>query len=210
MCNDENGGEGLQGGSMRKLGYFILLVSGIGLLAGCAGGGAKPPAWTYKSTYYKDGYIYAVGVANASPNIAMSRTKVEAEARAKLAEVIKTYVSAMTKRFMEEAPEFFGEETGGYSSEYTMRVIRTVAEATLKGSEIVEYWPPDPKPGKPYYALARVPKEEGLDKNWKEGMLKTLILKAKTDEALREMDKFLKEKSQSEMDAILRGGTMTE
>ncbi len=177
---------------MRKL---LIPLTAIIILA-CAGGGKeKMPDWVKRGPGAFPGdegkYIYGVGVADWAGSVAMTYEKANHRARVELARAIKTYVAAMVKDFMESYPEYFTDEAKVHTSEYTMKISKEISEATLRGAVIIDHWPDEPKPGKPLYALARVEKGGGVDE-WIKKHIQGLILKAKAEAALEELDKELK------------------
>ena len=177
---------------MRRILYVVMGMS-IGLIIACATA-PKRPAWVYKggAAFPSDEgvYIYGVGVSSKSPNLAAMRERAEHRARLQIARSIKTYVAALLKDFMTDYPDYFNPDAAG-SEEYLERVSKEVVEATLYGVQIVDHWT-DPKDGT-LYALARARKDE-VDNIFKERlrMIKGLLLKEKTEEALKQLDEELK------------------
>jgi hypothetical protein len=169
---------------------WLYLIFVVILVVSCA----HAPKWITKGSgaFPKENkiYFYGVGVSVLSRNPAMEREKAEHRARVEIARIIKTYVTGLTKDFMEEYPDFFETEAWG-SEEYTSRVSKEVVDATLHGCEIIDHYLD--KKTNSFYALARMPKDT-VDSSIKERMrmMKGLLLKAKVNEALKELDRELK------------------
>ena len=174
----------------RKWLGLLGLVVVTSLLIGC--GGTKDPAWILKGAAAFPGdegkYIYGVGVSVKSRNPAMMREKGDHRARVEIARTIKTYIAVLTKDFMEEWPDYFDPDASG-SEEYTMRLSKEVSEATLHGCQIYDRY--QGKDGT-FYSLARLDKD-WVDNEYKAKLraMKGMLLRAKTEQAIRQLDKEL-------------------
>ncbi|MCX5859053.1 MAG: hypothetical protein NT056_04050 [Proteobacteria bacterium] len=171
-------------------------------LAGCAGGPAKPD-WIIKGSGAfpgdQGGALYGVGIAAKSPNIAMQRQKADSRARQELGRVINTYVASFMKDFMEEHQDFVDKEGSG-SDEFTSIVSKTVSEATLVGSQIIDHF--NDSDGT-LYALGKLAVDDVLNqiKSKTQEALKEkkrAILEAKTNEMLNTLDDELKKKREAQ------------
>ncbi len=167
-------------------------------LAGCAGGPSKPD-WIIKGSGAfpgdKGGVLYGVGIAAKSPNLAMQRQKADSRARQELGRVINTYVASFMKDFMEEHQDFVDKKGTG-SDEFTSVVSKTVSEATLVGSQIIDHFSDSDGT---LYALGKLATDDVLAqiKSKTEEALKErkgAILEAKTNDMLNALDDQLKKK----------------
>ena len=128
---------------MRYLTPLILIFAVALFVAGC--GGAKErvavpeaaPAWVNTPPTAVDA-IYAVGAANVGANPVLARNKAADAARQELGRIIQVKVKSLLDNFMQEHQEFVNNQGTITSEEFTRSVSRSVSQATLAGSQIVE------------------------------------------------------------------------
>lgn len=194
---------------MRKT---SLLMTALALIfAGCASTPAPStssrPAWIDKGGYPGDPVtvIYGVGVANAMPNIALQREASESRARGNVASSMNTYVAKLVKDYMDHHVDYFDQENTAGSDEFVSSVSKSVTEAQLVGSRIVDHWT-DPATGA-MYSLARIDTANTFDE-YKEKLKKAIrdnhgkALKARTDDALKDLDKELGKQREREKEIL--------
>lgn len=176
-------------------------IMGVAFIAACAGAPPKPD-WVDKGSGAFPGdrgtALYGVGVASKSPNVAMTRTRSENRGRAELAKVIETYIASFVKDFMQEHKDYMDPEASG-SQEFTSAVSKSVAEATLVGSQIVDHWTDNEGN---LYSLATLPLDnkflEAFAGKAKESLRerKAQILENKANEMLKQLDEELAKKTE--------------
>ncbi|MFN3135485.1 MAG: LPP20 family lipoprotein [Candidatus Kryptonium sp.] len=184
---------------MRYLTPLILIFAVALFVAGC--GGAKErvavpeaaPAWVNTPPTAVDA-IYAVGAANVGANPVLARNKAADAARQELGRIIQVKVKSLLDNFMQEHQEFINTQGTVTSEEFTRSVSRSVSQATLAGSQIVEYY--YDKDNKIYYALAVLRKNDIVNEimrsmNEAQRQKKTAFVEMKADEALKLLDKEL-------------------
>lgn len=149
----------------------------------------KPPDWVNRGSGSFPGdqgaRIYGVGVADFSKSIAMTRLKCDNRARAELARVLNTYVATLMHDFMEEHRDFFNPETEGLD-EFVSYIAKSVAEATLVGSQIIDRWDDEDK--KVQYCLSVLNAESVLNS-----------LRSKMREAIEEQHRAIVRERANEM-----------
>ncbi len=118
---------------------YVVSILSVVIAVGC--GGERRPKWIDQGAKaLKDkGVLYGVGVSKQSPNPQMERDKAENRARQDLGKQIEVYVSSFMKDFMEEHADYFNPE-GTSSVEFTSSISKSVSEATLVGSQIVDHY----------------------------------------------------------------------
>ncbi len=185
---------------MRYFSSLILVVAVAIFIVGC--GGAKErvavpespaPAWVNTPPTAVDA-IYAVGAANVGANPVLARNKAADAARQELGRIIQTKVKSLLDNFMQEHQEFINNQGTITSEEFTRSVSRSVSQATLAGSQIVEFY--YDKDNKIYYALAVLRKNDIVNEimrtmNEAQRQKKTAFVEQKAEEALKILDKEL-------------------
>lgn len=174
------------------LGIVALLIGVV--LGGC---GVKRPKWIDEGgAAFKDREVlYGVGVSRRSPNPQMERDKAHNRARQDLGKQIEVYVASFLKDFMEEHHDYFNPE-GTRSVEFTSSVSKSVSEATLIGSQIVDHYRDEEGN---LWALAKVSVDDVFDQI-REKMRQAAqerqraLLAERTDEMLEELDKEIAKK----------------
>lgn len=185
---------------MRYL-FSLTLTLLVGFaLVGCGGGGERtavpgPPApeWINNPPTAVDA-IYAVGAANVGANPVLARNKAADAARQELGRIIQVKVKSLLDNFMQEHQEFINNQGTVTSEEFTRSVSRSVSQATLAGSQIVEFY--YDKDNKIYYALAVLRKNDIVNEivrsmNEAQRQKKTAFVEQKAEEALKLLDKEL-------------------
>ncbi|MCS7213175.1 MAG: LPP20 family lipoprotein [Candidatus Calescibacterium sp.] len=173
---------------------FLILGS---ILYSCA---KKEPEWVRKGSgaFPQEQKIYGVGVANQTPSEAMDRTRCDTRARAELAKILNTYVASLVTDFMENNRDFFNPEKEGLD-EFTQSIIKTVTEATLVGSQIIDRYIDEKK--KIHYCLAALEINNAL-MNLADKMREAArqqhraLVKERSDEMLKKLDEELKKKTE--------------
>ncbi len=184
---------------MRYLASLTLILLVAFVLIGCGGGervavpGPKAPEWVNTPPTAVDA-IYAVGAANVGANPVLARNKAADAARQELGRIIQVKVKSLLDNFMQEHQEFVNNQGTITSEEFTRSVSRSVSQATLAGSQIVElYYDRD---NKIYYALAVLRKNDIVNEivrsmNEAQRQKKTAFVEQKAEEALKLLDKEL-------------------
>ena len=183
---------------MHKARNFLTAIAAMALLAACGGA----PKWvTMQGAAFDDNgatALYGVGMAKIGPNLAATRAKAEARARAELAKQIETYASSFIKDFMEEHKDYMADDASASSTEFFSSVAKNIAEATLVGSMVVDTYRGDDGY---WYSLVKLPLDSKFLDAFKARVAAQLrekqnvILKEKTNDMLRELDKELEKKS---------------
>lgn len=184
---------------MRYLASLTLILLVGFVLIGCGGGersvspGPKAPEWVNNPPTAVDA-IYAVGAANVGANPVLARNKAADAARQELGRIIQVKVKSLLDNFMQEHQEFVNNQGTITSEEFTRSVSRSVSQATLAGSQIVEFY--YDKDSKIYYALAVLRKNDIVNEivkniNEAQRQKKTAFVEQKADEALKLLDKEL-------------------
>jgi hypothetical protein len=185
---------------MRYLASLILAVAVAILIVGCGGPKERvavpessAPAWVNTPPTAVDA-IYAVGAANVGANPVLARNKAADAARQELGRIIQTKVKSLLDNFMQEHQEFINNQGTITSEEFTRSVSRSVSQATLAGSQIVEFY--YDKDNKIYYALAVLRKNDIVNEimrtmNEAQRQKKTAFVEQKAEEALKILDKEL-------------------
>lgn len=160
----------------------------------------REPEWVRKGSgaFPDQKKIYGVGVANISPSEAMDRIRCDTRARAELAKTLNTYVASLVTDFIENNRDFFSSEKEGLD-EFTQSIIKTVTEASLVGSHIVERY--IDKKRKIHYCLAALEIENALMSladRMREAARRQhrAIVKERSDEMLKKLDEELKKKTE--------------
>ena len=138
---------------MKTFNCLLLLVvipASFLVLAGCSGDGEKVPQtglfagmpdWVMnEGNTYRDGgaVVYcAMGSARITPNISMTMSTAEAQARRKLASILNTHVRAMFTSFSQEAGNLY-DEASLSSVQNNEEVFRQLTEASVNGAVVVE------------------------------------------------------------------------
>ncbi len=192
---------------MRRITKIVTGLSVLAFLAAC-GGGVKPPEWVTKGSGAFPGdqgaVLYGVGVASKSPNIALQRKIADNRARQELAAQISTYVATFMKDFMEQHKDYFNPDAAG-SDELVQFVSKSVSEATLVGSQIVDRWT-DPRDGT-LYSLAVLRVDDVLNQI-KEKTKQAIraqhraVVVEKANELVKELDKAVEQKRQYESGVV--------
>jgi hypothetical protein len=186
---------------MKLLKYSLVLLIAVGLVA-CAGK-AKPPEWVIKGSGAFPGdrgkALYGVGLSEKSANLAMSRTKSSDRARQELAKILNSYVATFMKDFMEEHKDYTDPAAGG-SDEFTSYVSKSVSEATLVGSQIVDRW--EDEEGR-QYALAILAVDDVLNQIGEKTKAalkekKRGVLEGRSNDMLKSLDDQLGKKRDAE------------
>lgn len=155
----------------------------------------KAPSWVLKTPSAKDS-LFAVGVATEHGSVPIVRKNAANAARVEMAQVIETKVKALFDGFMKEHADLLDKDAPSTSEEFSRTVTRLATDATLVGSQIVEYyWD---KAGKLYYARAMIPKnslaaEIKAQTEELARQRKTAFAEEKLDDALKMMDGALKD-----------------
>ena len=171
-------------------------------------GGKKAPEWVTKgaAAFPQDEgkKLYGVGVASASPNVAMTRERCTTRSRAEIAKIVNTYVASLVKDFMEEHKDYFNPDAAG-SNEFTQSVAKSVADATLVGSQIIDWYPEGPEydEGENVFCLAVLNVDTVLS-SYAEKAKQAIreqhraVMKERAEEALNALDQQLEKKRQTE------------
>jgi len=152
---------------------WVMLILIVGGLSGCATGPAGGrsdvplqevggPEWLTNSGAAFSGerrVFYGVGNAAAIVNPSLRRKAAEAAARRDLAQTFQVYVGALNKQYMAETTA--GDMKRVSVEQHIEDVTKQVTEATLVGSNIVEYWENPTR--NESYALARLDLEQFLE-----------------------------------------------
>lgn len=176
--------------------FISFLISGF-IFSSCA---KKEPEWVKKGSgaFPQEQKIYGVGVANQTPSEAMDRTRCDTRARAELAKILNTYVASLVTDFMENNRDFFNPDKEGLD-EFTQSIIKTVTEATLVGSQIIDRYIDEKR--KIHYCLAALEINNAL-MNLADKMREAArqqhraLVKEKSDEMLKKLDEELKKKTE--------------
>ncbi len=182
---------------IRKYVSFLIIVSLTSLWFACA---KKEPEWVKRGSgaFPNEQKIYGVGVANQTPSEAMDRTRCDTRARAELAKILNTYVASLVTDFMENNRDFFNPDKEGLD-EFTQSIVKTVTEATLVGSQIIDRYIDEDK--KIHYCLAVLEINNAL-MNLSDKMKEAArqqhraLVKEKSDEMLKKLDEELKKKTE--------------
>jgi len=201
MLKLKNNKNSKEGKTMRYLASLILALAVAIFIAGCGGGPKEriavpespAPAWVNTPPTAVDA-IYAVGAANVGANPVLARNKAADAARQELGRIIQTKVKSLLDNFMQEHQEFINNQGTITSEEFTRSVSRSVSQATLAGSQIVEFY--YDKDNKIYYALAVLRKNDIVNEimrsmNEAQRQKKTAFVEQKAEEALKILDKEL-------------------
>lgn len=179
---------------IRVTGNLLLLSS---VIFACA---KKEPNWVRMGSgaFQDQKKIYGVGVANMTLSEAMDRIRCDTRARAELAKILNTYVASLVTDFMENNRDFFSQEKEGLE-EFTQSIIKTVTEASLVGSQIVDRYIDEKR--KIHYCLAMLEIDNALTSfadKMREAARKQhrAIVKEKSDEMLKKLDEELKKKTE--------------
>lgn len=149
---------------MLRLGKIILLSSIALLIGGCASQKPdirtelkpnEPPPWIGKTPMAED-TLFAVGVVTEHGSIPIARKNAANAARVEMAQVIETKVKALFDGFMKEHADMLDPNAPSTSEEFSRTVTRLATDATLVGSQVLEYYWDEPH--KLYYALVMVQK----------------------------------------------------
>ena len=103
--------------------------------------------------------FYGVGNAAGLQNPSLRRRAAEGQARRDIAQTMQTYVAALQKQYLAETTA--GDMSKQSVEQHITDTMKQVTEATLVGSQIVEYWE-NPLRNEAY-ALARLDLEQFLD-----------------------------------------------
>lgn len=103
--------------------------------------------------------FYGVGNAAALQNPSLRRRAAEGQARRDIAQTMQTYVAGLQKQYLAETTA--GDMSKQSVEQHITDTMKQVTEATLVGSQIVEYWE-NPLRNEAY-ALARLDLEQFLD-----------------------------------------------
>ena len=127
--------------------------------------------------------FYGVGNAAGLQNPSLRRRAAEGQARRDIAQTMQTYVAALQKQFMAETTA--GDMSKQSVEQHITDTMKQVTEATLVGSQIVEYWEHPTR--NEAYALARLDLEQFLDvmKSYQSAVGNAKELDAKVREYVR-------------------------
>ena len=103
--------------------------------------------------------FYGVGNAAGLQNPSLRRRAAEGQARRDIAQTMQTYVAGFQKQYLAETTA--GDMSKQSVEQHITDTMKQVTEATLVGSQIVEYWE-NPLRNEAY-ALARLDLEQFLD-----------------------------------------------
>ena len=103
--------------------------------------------------------FYGVGNAAAIINPALRRRAAEAAARRDIAQTFSVYIAALQKQYMAETTA--GAMDKNSVEQHVEDVMKQITEATLVGTNIVEYWENPTR--NEAYALARLDLQEFLE-----------------------------------------------
>ncbi|MCX5722774.1 MAG: LPP20 family lipoprotein [Nitrospirae bacterium] len=103
--------------------------------------------------------FYGAGNASGLQNPSLRRKSAEGQARRDIAQTMQTYVAALQKQYLAETTA--GDMSKQSVEQHITDTMKQVTEATLVGSQIVEYWE-NPLRNESY-ALARLDLEQFLD-----------------------------------------------
>jgi len=188
---------------------------GAGLLAGCSSEPVKTaapsrPAWVLKGsgTFYADSstVFYGVGVANPMPNISLQRKMAEQRAREEIATELKTSIKSMVKDYMDHHVDYFNAADTAGSDEFSSYVSKSVTEAELVDSRIVDFYEDD-KTGA-LYALARMDTGSQLYTEYKDDLKKAIeqtegaVVKGQAEAALKDLDKAIADQQSREKQVL--------
>jgi len=106
---------------------------------------AAGPAWVNQgSGAFKDGNFYGVGIASGIKNRALAIDTADSRARAKVAEVLNTYVAKLSKDYM--ASTTAGDMKSSSEEQNVTTALKSVTTMTLNGAMPVDHWV-DPSDG---------------------------------------------------------------
>lgn len=127
--------------------------------------------------------FYGVGNAAALQNPSLRRRAAEGQARRDIAQTMQTYVAGLQKQYLAETTA--GDMSKQSVEQHITDTMKQVTEATLVGSQIVEYWE-NPLRNEAY-ALARLDLEQFLDvmKSYQSAVGQSKELDAKVREYVR-------------------------
>lgn len=154
----------------------VALVLIMGGLFGCSSTSSGPggmgdnggdtytgvPQWTFNRGAAFSGereVFYGVGNTDGIQHSALRRRSAEAAARRDLANIMNVYVAGLFKEYL--ANTTAGNMEAASVEQHVEDVTKQVTDATLVGSQIVQYWE-NPKNPKQAYALARLDLEQFL------------------------------------------------
>ena len=103
--------------------------------------------------------FYGVGNASGLQNSSLRRKSAEGQARRDIAQTMQTYVAALQKQYLAETTA--GDMSKQSVEQHITDTMKQVTEATLVGSQIVEFWEHPLR--NEAYALARLDLEQFLD-----------------------------------------------
>jgi len=163
------------------------------LIIGCASSGrVKEPDWIWKLPP-RDDIIQSLGWSPPTKNPVLCRDYAANSARKELARILSVRVQNLIKTWSQEHQDYFTKD--GSSINYYESVGRSITSATLVGSQIEEFWQ-HPKT-EVMYARASISRIEAVKKlieqaNEVARRKKTLFVEGKVDDAMKELDKALK------------------
>ena len=127
--------------------------------------------------------FYGVGNAAGLQNPSLRRRAAEGQARRDIAQTMQTYVAALQKQYQAETTA--GDMSKQSVEQHITDTMKQVTDATLVGSQIVEYWEHPTR--NEAYALARLDLEQFLDvmKSYQSAVGNAKELDAKVREYVR-------------------------
>jgi hypothetical protein len=131
----------------------IIFILSLTMLVTCQSTGSARgqdsgyPSW-FLNPPEKDGYLYAVGVAQKQ-NPQLAREASSARARNEIARVLEVRVATMTKDFLEEA----GVGETSQATEFTQSVSKQISDQTISGSKVKENYIDDTTDPDTFYTL---------------------------------------------------------
>ena len=121
------------------------------------------PEWTFNRGAAFSGereVFYGVGNTDGIRHSALRRRAAQAAARRDLASIMQVYVAGLFKSYL--AATTAGNMESASEEQHVEDVMKEVTDATLVGSQIVQYWE-NPNNPKQAYALARLDMEQFLN-----------------------------------------------
>jgi len=192
----------------NRLAYWALAAL---VLAGCSSAPVKEakaakPEWIIKGSgaYTAEAatVFYGVGIANAMPNISLQRKMADQRAREEVAASMKTSMKSMVKDYMDHHVDYFNPNDTAGSDEFGSYVSKSVVDQELVNCRVIDHFE-DPDTGA-LYSLARMDANSDVMDQYKESLKQAIrdnhgnVLRARTDDALKELDKNVDEQRQHE------------
>jgi hypothetical protein len=185
----------------------VVMLVGLVSFSGCGtpeqGRASGAPGWVSRGSGEFPGdrgrALYAVGMAGYDPNPRMQDLVAKNTGRTEMARQMETYVANLIKDFMQSHKDF-ADPSSASSIQFVQSVSKSVTEATLRGSKMVDSWR-DPE-SKTLYVLMRMDLKDMMADVQSTAQKKAReqqanLFKAKTDEALKALDAELEKRKKA-------------